>query len=277
MIDFIKIRITDEALINLVWNNPLLEYDSKSEKRFNDEIKELQKRKYINLYFTKYYNRIEIKGSLHYFFNNNMHNANDFKVDDCINLIFEIKNLFNLDLLKCNVINLEYGVNIISPIPINDLILNLIYHEKRPFIRATEHSYYRIAGKESYKQIKAYNKGVQFPYFCNENTFRFEVKSRQSKFINKKGIFNLNDLTIKSNYTVLVDSLIEEWGKVLLFDKSKLIDNKFFNTFFWEEIIFKSHRNKFNIQKKIYYKNLGLINLHTTLKKIMISKTIELL
>ena len=32
MIDFVKIKITDEALINQVWSNEILEYDGKSEK-----------------------------------------------------------------------------------------------------------------------------------------------------------------------------------------------------------------------------------------------------
>ena len=41
MIDFIKIKITDETLINKVWNNNILVYEGKSEKRFDDEIIEL--------------------------------------------------------------------------------------------------------------------------------------------------------------------------------------------------------------------------------------------
>ena len=69
MIDFIKIKISDEALINQVWNNEILIYEGKSEKRFDDEIKELFSKSYKNLYFTKFQNRLEIKGSLHYFFN----------------------------------------------------------------------------------------------------------------------------------------------------------------------------------------------------------------
>lgn len=68
MIDFVKIKITDETLINVVWDNDILLYEGKSEKRFNDEVRELTKKSYINLNFTKYYNRLEIEGSLHYFF-----------------------------------------------------------------------------------------------------------------------------------------------------------------------------------------------------------------
>jgi len=33
MIDFVKIKITDEALINQVWSNEILEYDGKSVKK----------------------------------------------------------------------------------------------------------------------------------------------------------------------------------------------------------------------------------------------------
>ena len=76
MIDFIKFKITDEALIEKVWNNDnLLVYEGKSEKRFKDEIKELVIKSYKNLYFTKYQNRLEIKGSIHCYFNDEPHNA----------------------------------------------------------------------------------------------------------------------------------------------------------------------------------------------------------
>lgn len=273
MIDYIKIKITDSILINQVWNNPILEYDGKSEKRFNDEVRELITRKYKNLYFVKYDNRLEIKGSIHYFFNEELHNANDFYISDCISTIIQFRDIFDLDLDKCFLINLEYGVNVLPGIPINDLIVNLIYHEKRQFVRATEHITYKIAGNDAYKQIKAYAKGVQFPNYCNPNTFRFEIKTKQAKFINKLGLYTLHDLTIINNYNLLIDSLLKEWDNVLLFDLSKNIDTKFFNTHFWEQLITEAHRNKFNNQKKLYFKKLGADNLHTNIKKIIERKT----
>ncbi len=271
MIDFIKIKITDEALINQVWNNEILEYDGKSEKRFNDELKELVKKKYKNLYFTKYQDRIEISGSLHYFFNNGNHNSNDFSVKDCINTIMQIRDLFTLDLEKCKLINLEYGVNIIPSIDVEDLVHNMMYHEKRQFNRPTKHFYYKIAGNEAYKQIKAYNKSVQFPSLCN-NTFRFEVKSKQSKYINSLDLFTLNDLAVTSTYNRLMEELIKEWDNVLLFDLSKNIDEKYLNSFFWEDILKNGCRNKFNDQKKRYYEKLGNNNLHSQIRKTLIQK-----
>ena len=271
MIDFIKIKITDEALINQVWNNEILEYDGKSEKRFNDELKELVKKKYKNLYFTKYQDRIEISGSLHYFFNNGNHNSNDFSVKDCINTIMQIRDLFTLDLEKCKLINLEYGVNIIPSIDVEDLVHNMMYHEKRQFNRPTKHFYYKIAGNEAYKHVKAYNKSVQFPSLCN-NTFRFEVKSKQSKYINSLDLFTLNDLAVTGTYNRLMEELIKEWDNVLLFDLSKNIDKKYLNTYFWEDILKNGSRNKFNNQKKRYYDKLGNNNLHSQIRKTLIQK-----
>ncbi|MBC5839302.1 hypothetical protein [Flavobacterium muglaense] len=268
MIDFIKIKITDEALINQVWNNEILIYEGKSEKRFDDEIKELFSKSYKNLYFTKFQNRLEIKGSLHYFFNGGLHNANDFNIYDCIETIEQLKELFKLDLNKCKLINLEYGVNINSIIKVDELVQNLIYHEKRQFTRPTTYFNYKIAGNEAYKQIKAYDKSVQFPKYC-DNTFRFEVKTKQAKFINSLGLFTLQNLIDKNYYKALMDSLLNEWNNVLLFDKSKVINDKFFNTNFWEDILKNGNRNKFNNQKKLYYKKLGTDNLHTNIKEII--------
>jgi hypothetical protein len=272
MLDLIKFKIIDEVQINTIWNNELLEYVGKSERLYGDEIKEKQTKRYKNLYFVKHQNRLEVSGSIHYFFNDSFHNADDFYIEDCISAIIQIQNFFTIDLNKCHLINLEYGVNINPIINVTDLIQSLIYHEKRQFTRPTTYFSFKLAGNEAYKQIKAYDKGVQFPQQC-ENTFRFEVRSRQSKFINSLGLFTLQDLTDIRNYNVLITSLLKEWDNVLLFDFLKDIDTKFFNTNFWEDILKNGSRNKFNNQKKLYYKKLGTDNLHSNIKKIIERRT----
>ena len=272
MLDLSKFIITDEDLINTVWNNELLEYVGKSERLYIDEIKEKQTKKYKNLYFTKFQNRLEICGSIHYFYNDGLHNADDFYFEDCISSIIQFKNLFNLDLNKCKIINLEYGININPIINVTDLVHNLIYHSRRQFVRTTKHNDFKLAGNEAYKQVKAYNKSVQFPHEC-ENTFRFEIRSKQAKFINSLGLYTLQDLVDIKNYDILIQSLLTEWDNVLLFDLSKDIDTKFFNTYFWEDILKNGSRNKFNNQKKLYYKKLGSDNLHANIRKIIERKT----
>jgi len=183
----------------------------------------------------------------------------------------QIRDLFTLDLEKCKLINLEYGVNIIPSIDVEDLVHNIMYHEKRQFTRPTKHFYYKIAGNEAYKHVKAYNKSVQFPSLC-DNTFRFEVKSKQSKYINSLELFTLNDLAVTGTYNRLMEELIKEWDNVLLFDLSKNIDKKYLNTYFWEDILKNGCRNKFNNQKKRYYDKLGNNNLHSQIRKTLIQK-----
>lgn len=272
MLDLLKFKIIDEVQINKVWNNELLEYVGKSERLYIDEIKEKQTKRYKNLYFIKHQNRLEVSGSIHYFYNDGLHNADDFYIEYCINAINQIKDLFSIDLNKCQIINLEYGVNINPIINVTDLIHNLVYHEKRQFTRPTTHFSFKLAGYEAYKQIKAYDKSVQFPHEC-ENTFRFEVRSRQAKFIHSLGLFTLHDLTLLENYNILIASLLKEWDNVLLFDTSKDIDTKFFNSVFWEDTIKNGNRNKFNNQKKLYYKKLGSKNLHSTIRNIIERRT----
>ena len=272
MLDLLKFKIIDEVQINKVWNNELLEYVGKSERLYIDEIKEKQTKRYKNLYFIKHQNRLEVSGSIHYFYNDGLHNADDFYIEYCINAINQIKDLFSIDLNKCQIINLEYGVNINPIINVTDLIHNLVYHEKRQFTRPTTHFSFKLAGNEAYKQIKAYDKSVQFPHEC-ENTFRFEVRSRQAKFIHSLGLFTLHDLTLLENYNILIASLLKEWDNVLLFDTSKDIDAKFFNSVFWEDILKNGNRNKFNNQKKLYYKKLGSNNLHSTIRNIIERKS----
>ena len=103
--------------------------------------------------------------------------------------------------------------------------------------------------------------------------YRFEVKTKQAKFIQSLGLYTLQNLTEFKYYNVLIKSLLNEWDSVLVFDKSKEIDVKFFNTNFWEDILQNGNRNKFNNQKKLYYKKLGTDNLHTNIKKIIERKT----
>ncbi|WP_395064939.1 hypothetical protein [Flavobacterium sp.] len=272
MLDLLKFKITDKIQINTVWNNDLLEYIGKSEKLYIDEIKEKEIRKYKNLIFTKFPDRLEIHGSIHYYYNDELHNADDFYIEYCINSILEIKMLFQLDLSKCYLINLEYGVNINPIINVNDLVHNLMYHNKRQFTRNTVYNHYKTAGNDGYKQVKAYNKSVQFPHEC-ENTFRFEIRSQQAKFINSLDLFTLQDLVEIENYDKLIKSLIAEWDNVLLFDLSKDIDTKFFNTHFWEETIRAKNRNRFSLQKALYYKKLGANNLHSNIRNIIERRT----
>jgi hypothetical protein len=291
MIDFIKILILNEDLINKIWHNDLLIYKSSKDKlEFNsqDEINTSEYCKYKNLTFARYPNKLEITGSIHYLFNNGKHNANDLNVSDCINEIIKLKHLFQLDLSLCKVINLEFGINILILFPVKKVVQYLKFHERNLFVRTKDLQHSKISQSfskngnvNSHKIIKAYAKGLQLfegERMTDENTFRFEVKSKRSKYINNLGVFTLEDLIQKDVYKRLGKEIIKEWQQVLLIDRLTDFNNdkrivKYNNSDFWEDTE-SDYRNKFSYHKKKYFELLSEFpqNIHAAINNLIINK-----
>lgn len=299
MIDFLKLSTNDISLINYFKTHPLLEWLS-NENKFNrydpEVINTKDKYQYKGIIFCFYTNRLKISFLPHYYFNDNLHNANDFSIIDCIKVILEFQNAFKTDLKALKVINLEFGLNIISPIDIKDLITFLAYHDQNEFRTDKEYPYSKKSSKinektnkpNDYKTIKAYAKGLQFSDYIDINTFRFEVKSEQSKYINQLGIFTLNDLLDVNIYYGLIEVLLFEFRGVLILsdseDLSKLNTKdlseikSLLNPYYWYRIKQGNIRNKFNKEKKKYYSLLDKTGNHLKkqLEKIVFDK-LELL
>ena len=292
MLDFLKIVIYDDILCSLIWNNELLEYDSEETRRIShDELRNTIKKKFKNLKFIKLHNRLEITGSLHYYFNNGIHNANDFTVNDCINTIKNLEQILELELNKCFVVNLEFGVNVIPCSSIKEVIPSIEFHGRNGFRYLPELKYAKQSAsfnKDSkvnwYKIIKAYAKGLQEfdgKYYCDGNAFRFEVKSKKSRYINNLGIKTLADLLDYSIYQTLALEIKREWNEVLVLDQQiKLNQNeaKYSNPKFWERIL-NDYRNGFSYHKKCYSEILKNHpkNIHATIREQIGNKLDELL
>ncbi len=125
MLDSLKLSIIDISLINYLENHNLLEW-VKSEDKINlfdfEVIKTKIVKHYKGILFCFYSNRIDVLFKPHYYFNNNLQNANDFKIVDCIKTISELKNTFKIDLKLLKVVNIEFGINVLPPINIKKLI-----------------------------------------------------------------------------------------------------------------------------------------------------------
>ncbi|MBL1219375.1 hypothetical protein JET18_00875 [Chryseobacterium sp. L7] len=258
MLDYIKIIIVDTLQINEVWNHSDLIYHSEHTylNKSDGTLKKVGKKSYLNLNFTRYENRLEIDGSLHKLFNTGLHNANDFTVTDCINTINKFCMQFGVDPELCNVIGLEFGINVTAPNNVSDLVKWLRFHHRKQFVKFPKLEQCYFAGTD-YFGVKAYNKTLQFPQYAEPNIFRFEGKTRQSKYLVLKGIKTLKDLTDPTIFRLLSDVILAEWGNVLIFDKRTKKGVKFCNTDFWLEILESNHRNTFIKSKKRYYKLLG--------------------
>lgn len=233
------------------------------------------------------YHHLEISISPHYHFNHYLHNGNDFTPENCIKTIIDILTYLGIkpqeyDLLQ--VVNIEFGLNIIPETDIKNLIDNLLFYKKTAFIVPNaETPYFKKTDATTYKQIKAYAKGLQFAEFpqygIDANTFRFEVKTKQSKNIKKYGISTAVDILEMSTYNQLGQTLLNEWEYILLINQTANFTNLktdevvFFksanNIDFWSEM----YRVKFARSKEKYYKILhSKNNLHTEIKRQIIDK-----
>lgn len=294
MLDFLKFSIIDNGLIRYLENHTLLDWVQTEDKinLFDIEvIKTKTIKEYKGIYFCIYSNRIDVLFKPHYCFNNNLHNSNNFKVIDCINTVLGLQNALNIDLNLLKVVNIEFGLNVVSPIDVKKLIAYIIYHEKNEFKTDVGLAFSKKSYKantngsiNSYKIIKAYAKGLQFSQYTNKNTFRFEIKSKQSKYINKLGIYSANDLLHFDCYANMTNEIIKEFDKVLLLDyetdfsslkqseQSKIMN--YLNTITWFKISQDSYRNRFQNEKTKYYNLINKVenNLKNQLDKIIFKK-----
>lgn len=294
MLDFLKLYIIDISLINYLENHILLEW-IKSEDRFNyfdnEVIKTKTVKQYKGILFCFYSNRVEVLFKPHYYFNGGLHNANDFKIKDCINVVLELKNTFKIDLKLLKIINIEFGINVLSPIDIKKLIAFILYHEKNEFKTDVGLAFSKKSFRANpngtinhYKIIKAYAKGLQFPQYSDINTFRFEIKSKQSKYINQFGIYTANDLLNFDCYFKMANEIKNEFDKVLLLDcetdfksltgKEQTKITNYLNILTWFNISQDSYRNRFNKEKTKYYNLINKVenNLKKQLDKIIFDK-----
>jgi len=300
MIDLLKLRTSNIQIINILLNHS----DFISCKPINNYYKSLRQKggHKIGLHFRKAnekgltvgYGYVDIIISPHYHKNNYLHNGNDFTPLECINSIESILNYLNIekiDRADLQIVNIEFGFNIIPNTDIKNIIDGLFFYSRKRFIQKyNDIEMFKISDATKYKEIKVYAKGLQFidkPSFnIDRNTLRFEVRTKKTDKIKTYGLVNVCDLLNIGIYQRLMIELLKEWDFVLLVnfypytvemkDEDIIFLDKCKNVDFWIEILTEKHRNTFTNTKSNYYKILtSSNNLHTEIKAKIIDKIIQ--
>lgn len=128
--------------------------------------------------------RLEIAGSLHYYFNNDKHNYNQFTMTDVDETIRQFAEEFKINPCTAIIHNLEFGVNLHTPYNPNYFIKRLVVHKTNQFNKMIAPFYGKIS-KYAFAQywIKCYNKGQQFHQL---NILRYELRVVKMEKINKR-------------------------------------------------------------------------------------------
>ena len=213
-IDFIKARLQGIDIPKLT-NNKLFKqthefYKDKDGGECSKLILE-----YKNLTITIYKNKIAIlTGSLHYFYNDGIHNYNNFTFYHLVNTLDEVAELLEIELKNIILQNIEFGVNLILPFLVHNITNNLLTHNKKEFLKPYDFDYRRAQHQRYW--IKIYNKGKQFKRV--ENILRVELKYKKMVDLHKIGLYNCLDFTNKQLHTQLLALLLDKWSNTILYD-----------------------------------------------------------
>ena len=218
MIDFVKLKILNPD-IDGIRKLPFLEWDQLANETTGD-IKEYTAKFNGLTVVIKYNQYLYISGSLHKYWNFTQtgtdQNYNDFTFSSLTWTIGDICTRFNLNPINCKIENIEYGVNIIPPIPANVLLMSVINHKGKPFTQEYDsNKYFRECEYQQYF-IKIYNKGLQ--YHRPENILRFENKTIRMEHLRKTGIKTLADLLNRDKISSLGMILRGDLSDLLLYD-----------------------------------------------------------
>lgn len=284
MIDFIKIYVFDKGVIDHITNLDFIHKVNYSQWVNFDTSQVFVTHRFeldgLLFYWDDFKLTIVIKP--HYYYNNNIHNANDFTPLESIKTISSIIKRLKLEnaLKRLKVVGLEYGINFVTN-QIDTVVMDaLYYHSTNLFYNIKDLPYCKVSYKprpdgkaNQHKQYKFYAKAIQHPKHCAPNTLRAEIRSNRSAFINTLGIFTLDDLLTISNYNIFRSSLSKETKQLLfiqdvvnlsnLTQKQKRKVKQMSNPIYWRKTL-KKERSKFALKKHQYFNILDRTNSNLT-------------
>lgn len=279
MIDGVKIVTKLHDASHLI-NNQLLDFKS----LVNTDTGEISCNKYgtytrisnyKNLKFTLKENShgqyiLIIEGSLHKYFNNGVHNYNDFTFENLYSILSDLERKFGLNLSNCTLHNLEFGLNISPPIASKKILKGLLSHRNCPFknISMDHAEFYQV--QHNHYFIKVYDKAKQYRrrFDLEKDILRYELKYVKMEYIIRllKGknlvhgdSLTLNDLRNLEVLNVLGDHLLKIWNEILIYDytierkklgkhlKKKIVQWQ--NIHFWEDL---PKQQKLKQKNKLY-------------------------
>jgi len=221
MIDFIKLNVSYLSESELL-TNPFLELKRKTNLS-TGEMEYPITGKYYNMDITINPIRKEISGSIHILRNEikkgQNQNYDDFTFDDLQEMIYQLRDVFNLNLDKTIIENLECGLNI-NTHHRPEIILhkNLIVWSN---ITPSKNKSFDGKGKfiefeKSQYSIKIYDKGKQAGQ--SDHIMRFEYKSVKNEYIRKIGTRILNDLLDRDKIQMILNHLYESFCLFVIVD-----------------------------------------------------------
>lgn len=268
------------------YNNKLLKFHNITDKKTKQPASMVDWAVYDGLKFKTYKsNRCLLQGSLHKYYNQGRHNYNDFSILNLWQVLEDLYQRFNINPDETILENVEFGVNIQSPIPSKELIKSVRAYKNMNFT-----DYWRdrkkvgkITSTKRY-EIKIYDKGKQ-EKIQNRNLIRIEVSFNKMLQLKQHNIISLTDLTKTKTLELFTSHLLEVWDELITHEKGmkykqmRPLEHKkylqFINGEYWIDL---SKKQRYRSKKK--YKEItakyGTSNVQNTIGNLIQDKCLEL-
>lgn len=205
--------------------------------------------------------KLVVKGSFHKYWNDGIHNHNDFSELQSKQTILSFCKLFGISLEKSILKGYEIGININLPFPVKLVLNNCFFHiGKKSEMRHDSDKGHYIQFEHSQYIVKIYDKSLQYQargMDVEDNIMRFEIKFKKMEILNRMGIYTLRDLQ-NYDFKNFKDYILKKWDEVFMYDTTFNVQNpkeeKYQHVKTWREYLdnktsskLKYHRKKYNL------------------------------
>lgn len=270
-VDFIKAEITGLSK-EMFYRNPRIGIPK---TQFLGDVLHYTLYKYQNLSIKIFENsdRIIFAGSLHTFFNNGIHNYNDFDYSSFGLALERLKEELGIEPKNLRILQLEWGFNISPPKPSNYILDRLVHHRTVPPTKgkdSLDDGHYLQFVHSDYR-LKVYDKAKHFE--LKGELLRIEMKQTNWKKYREKGIFTFSDF-IECEKDVFYKELISQWERIAFYDIDHNITRNYLHyalISYWKEL----RLNRSNRNFKYHFDKLDVLNVEKGHNcKTLISKSI---
>jgi hypothetical protein len=219
MIDGIKFRLNPDAIASC----DVLEFHRKDDKR--------QTAKYRGITVELYPDACNVRGSLHKYRNDGVHNADDFKLSEFVQTVNDLAATLNFNPETTRFYSLEFGVNINLSFDARKFINSIIYYNNGTVTND------ELGVKIGFfdHEVKIYLKGTKVPEIKENSLLRYEIginrTRRIKKIIEGENVFcsTLSDLANPAVWNLLKRELLSVYDSLLIVERDK-VDIQSLNT-----------------------------------------------
>jgi hypothetical protein len=159
---------------------------------------------------------MEIRGSLHKLYHGT--NWSDFTLAQCRRAVEQFCDHFGVFSGALALLNVELGVNVLPPIPTEDLLPRVLFHRtSRPVLMPAPAKGIIIHRKGHYR-LKLYDKSGQ--YGLSYDLLRFEIHVDRMAILKKQGIRNVDDLLKEEVWIRAQSFLLQKFEELFLVDST---------------------------------------------------------